>query len=95
MSNSGDRFLRIGIDLGGTKIEGVALEGSREVARLRVDTPRDDYDRTVDAIVGVVSELERRTASKGTVGVGSPGRCRGPRASSRMQTLSGSSADLF
>lgn len=65
--------MRIGIDLGGTKIEGIALEGSREVARLRVDTPRDDYPRTVGAIVGVVSELEQRAGAPATVGVGIPG----------------------
>ena len=65
--------MRIGVDLGGTKIEGIALDGSREVARLRVDTPRDDYPLTVDAIVGVVRELERRTGSNGTVGIGIPG----------------------
>jgi len=65
--------VRIGIDLGGTKIEGIALDGSREAARLRIDTPRDDYDGTLAAIVSVVSELERRTAARATVGVGIPG----------------------
>jgi len=65
--------VRIGIDLGGTKIEGIALDGSREAARLRIDTPRDDYDGTLAAIVSVVSELERRTAAHATVGVGIPG----------------------
>ena len=52
--------LRIGIDLGGTKIEGIALDGSREVARARVDTPRGDYDATLAAIVGVVHDLQQR-----------------------------------
>ena len=65
--------LRIGIDLGGTKIEGIALDGSREVARLRVPTPRDDYDATLDAIVSLTIELETRTGGRGTVGVGIPG----------------------
>jgi len=65
--------MRIGIDLGGTKIEAVALEGSKERARLRIDTPRDDYVATVDAIVSVVVELERRTGTGGTVGIGIPG----------------------
>jgi fructokinase len=65
--------MRIGIDLGGTKIEGIALDGSREVGRLRADTPRDDYPRTVDAIVGVVRELEHRASARATVGVGIPG----------------------
>jgi fructokinase len=65
--------MRIGIDLGGTKIEGIALDGSTEAARLRIDTPRDDYDATLAAIAGVVSELERRTGAGATVGVGIPG----------------------
>src|SRR5215510_7974767 len=65
--------MRIGIDLGGTKIEGIALDGSVEAARLRIDTPRNDYDATLAAIVGVVSELERRTSTRATVGVGIPG----------------------
>lgn len=65
--------LRIGIDLGGTKIEGIVLDGSREVARLRVPTPRDDYEATLAAMVSVVSELEARARDKATVGVGIPG----------------------
>jgi fructokinase len=65
--------LRIGIDLGGTKIEGIALAGSREVARLRVPTPRDDYDATLDAIVSLTTGLENRAGEKGTVGIGIPG----------------------
>jgi fructokinase len=65
--------LRIGIDLGGTKIEGIALDGSTEVARLRVPTPRDDYQATVDAIASVVNELEARAGARGSVGVGIPG----------------------
>ncbi|MGE0594512.1 MAG: ROK family protein [Vicinamibacterales bacterium] len=51
--------LRIGIDLGGTKIEGVLLQGGQELARLRVDTPRDDYDATLDAVAALVRRLER------------------------------------
>ena len=52
--------VRIGIDLGGTKIEGVALDRDEEVARLRIATPQHDYEGTVRAIVGVVEDLERR-----------------------------------
>jgi fructokinase len=66
-------MLRIGVDLGGTKIEGIALDGSREVARVRVDTPRDDYAATLDAIVSLVDDLERSTGATGTVGIGIPG----------------------
>ena len=66
-------MLRVGIDLGGTKIEGIALDGSREVARLRVNTPRDDYPATLDAIVSTVAGLEQQAGSTGTVGIGIPG----------------------
>ena len=44
-----------------------------EVARLRVDTPRDDYAATLDAIVSLVARLERSAGAAGTVGVGIPG----------------------
>ena len=65
--------MRLGIDLGGTKIEGIALDGSAEVARLRVDTPRGDYAATVAAVVALVSALEKRAGARGSVGVGIPG----------------------
>jgi len=65
--------VRIGIDLGGTKIEGIALDGSREVARIRVDTPRDDYATTLEAIASVIADLERQAGARGTVGIGIPG----------------------
>lgn len=65
--------LRFGIDVGGTKIEAVALDGGLERARIRVPTPRNDYDATIDAVVHVTTELERRTGASGTVGVGIPG----------------------
>jgi len=66
-------LLRIGIDLGGTKIEGVALDGSQEIARLRVPTPRDDYAGTVAAVASVVGRLEAQARGRGTVGIGIPG----------------------
>ncbi len=66
--------MRIGIDLGGTKIEGIALaDRGGTLASLRIDTPRDDYARTVDAIVEVVADLERDAGARGSVGVGIPG----------------------
>jgi fructokinase len=66
--------MRIGIDLGGTKIEGVALDDQGVVrARLRVGTPRDDYEGTVEAIAGVVLSLEQEAGARATVGVGMPG----------------------
>jgi fructokinase len=60
--------MRIGIDLGGTKIEAIALEGSREMARRRVPTPRGDYEATVSAVASLVRQI-----GDGTVGVGIPG----------------------
>ncbi len=68
--------IRIGIDLGGTKIEGLALDGrGAEIARLRIPTPQHDYAATVQAIVDVVRQLELRVGNSGTasVGVGIPG----------------------
>ena len=65
--------MRIGIDLGGTKIEGILLDGSREVARLRVDTPRDVYDATLDAVVSLVRALDRLAGRPASVGIGIPG----------------------
>ena len=60
--------MRIGIDLGGTKIAAVALdEQGRERARVRADTPRG-YDTMLDALAGAVAELER--AAGGAVGIG-------------------------
>ncbi len=66
--------MRIGIDLGGTKIEGIALDDhGHELVRRRVPTPRGDYAGTVAAIAALVSEIERQTGQRGTVGVGMPG----------------------
>jgi len=65
--------VNIGIDLGGSKIEGVALRDGLQVARRRLATPRSDYQATVNAIVGLVTDLETTTGSRGTVGVGIPG----------------------
>lgn len=66
--------MRIGIDLGGTKIEGLAIdEAGRELARHRVSTPRGNYDATVAAIASLVARLEGETGRRGRVGVGIPG----------------------
>lgn len=66
---------RIGIDLGGTKIEGIVLDaGGNQQARRRVPTPRDDYEGTLQAIAGLVAGLERETAAvRASVGLGIPG----------------------
>ena len=66
--------MRIGIDLGGTKIEAIALApDGRVLQRRRIAAPQGDYQRSVAAIVGLVGDLERDTALRGTVGVGIPG----------------------
>jgi fructokinase len=66
--------MRIGVDLGGTKIEAVALDDrSNVLARRRLATPRDDYDATLSAIVDLVRDVERDAGATGTVGVGIPG----------------------
>jgi len=64
---------RVGIDLGGTKIEGIALDEDREIGRIRVATPRDDYPATVEAIGALVEALECRVGKVGFVGIGIPG----------------------
>lgn len=66
--------MRIGVDLGGTKIEAIALDDDGTVfQRRRVDTPRDDYDAIVNAIVALVQGLEAELGMEGSVGVGIPG----------------------
>src|SRR6476469_3571325 len=66
--------MRIGIDLGGTKIEGIVLDADgAERARQRVDTPEGAYEAVVQAIVDVIRELEKRVGSECTVGVAHPG----------------------
>ena len=66
--------MRIGIDLGGTKIEGVALDKhGNEVTRKRVPTPKGDYTATVTAVRDIVFALEKETSQQGSVGIGMPG----------------------
>ncbi|BBL31716.1 fructokinase [Pantoea ananatis] len=66
--------MRIGIDLGGTKTEVIALSGEgKELFRHRISTPRDDYRATVQAIVDLVRLAEEKTGQTGTVGLGIPG----------------------
>lgn len=66
--------MRIGIDLGGTKIEVIALaDDGQELFRKRVSTPRHDYQQTIEAIAGLVFDAEAATGQKGSVGIGIPG----------------------
>ena len=66
-------MMRIGIDLGGTKIEAIAIDGSRELLRRRISSPRGDYGATVAAVCDLVSTIERDLDATGTVGIGIPG----------------------
>lgn len=66
--------LRIGIDLGGTKIEAVGLDLHGVVqARHRVSTPRGDYDGTIRALADLASSIEVELNTTATIGVGIPG----------------------
>jgi fructokinase len=66
--------IRIGIDLGGTKIEAAALaDDGRVLKRKRIPTPREDYPGTLEAIAQLVAELEEQLATHATVGIGTPG----------------------
>jgi fructokinase len=66
--------MRIGIDLGGTKIEAIAIDGTSEVLlRRRVSAPRGDYAATITAVRDLVASIERELGATCTVGLGIPG----------------------
>ena len=66
--------MRIGVDLGGTKIEAIAIDrDGRERGRRRVPTPRDRYAATLAAITTLVEGLEREGSEPARVGIGMPG----------------------
>jgi fructokinase len=66
--------MRIGVDLGGTKIEAIAMDRyRREVVRRRIAAPRGDYDATLAAIVELVHDVEREIGERASIGVGMPG----------------------
>jgi fructokinase len=66
--------IRIGIDLGGTKTEIIALdEAGSELLRHRVASPRHDYQATLSMIVRLVEETERQLGRRAAVGIGTPG----------------------
>jgi fructokinase len=70
--------MRIGIDLGGTKIEALAIDDAgQELVRHRVATPRGEYVGTIAAMAGLVRRIERETGATGTVGAGIPGTISG------------------
>jgi fructokinase len=69
-----NKRIRIGVDVGGTKIEALAIAADgAELLRYRVPTPRGDYDATVQAVTDLITRIENELAAKATVGVGIPG----------------------
>lgn len=70
----GEHGPRLGIDLGGTKIEGAVLHPSGEaITSRRIPSPQGSYDGTLEAIAQLVEELERDAGVGCPVGVGMPG----------------------
>ncbi|HCI13198.1 MAG: hypothetical protein A2063_08070 [Gallionellales bacterium GWA2_60_142] len=66
--------MRLGIDLGGTKIEIVALDDAgRELLRRRTPTPQGDYYETLQTIVQLVRDAEAELGQRGSLGIGTPG----------------------
>ena len=71
--------MKIGIDLGGTKIEGIALsDGGEELFRYRVATPQGDYQGTLQSIVELINKIEATVNEdvvngKGSIGICTPG----------------------
>lgn len=67
-------MVRIGIDLGGTKIEIIAIgQDGREQLRRRIATPKDDYRAVLSAVIELVRDSEANLGEKGTLGIGTPG----------------------
>src|SRR5438128_971384 len=65
---------RIGIDLGGSKIEAAAIDRAGKIrARRRIATPVGDYDATIAAIAGLVGAIESAIGAGASVGIGIPG----------------------
>jgi fructokinase len=72
--SSSQHGFRIGIDLGGSKIEGIVISpGAAELARYRVATPRNDYTATIAAIVDLTARLMQGIPAGATIGIAVPG----------------------
>ena len=66
-------MIRLGIDLGGTKTEIIALDDRRnELLRRREPTPAGDYDATVALVARLVRDSERELNKRGSIGIGTP-----------------------
>ncbi len=71
MNNTG---VRLGVDMGGTKTEIVALaDDGRELLRRRIPSPRGNYTATIDMVTGLVREAEAELGMQGSVGIAIPG----------------------
>ena len=67
-------MVKIGIDLGGTKIEGIALsEAGEELFRQRIATPQGDYQGTLQSIVDLIKQIEAGIDQQGSIGICTPG----------------------
>src|SRR6266487_6631295 len=67
-------MIRIGVDIGGTKMEIAALdESGAELLWRRAPAPRGSYAEAIEAIAQLVLEAEREAGARGTVGIGTPG----------------------
>ena len=66
--------MRLGIDLGGTKIEGIALsDAGEELFRQRIATPQGDYAAILKSISALIKQIEAEVAEKGSIGICTPG----------------------
>lgn len=66
--------MRIGIDLGGSKIEAIALaDDGCELLRERIVSPRGNYDVTLQTLAELIAQVERRVGEEGSIGIGTPG----------------------
>jgi fructokinase len=73
-SSFGQNGWRIGIDLGGSKIEGILLSPeATELARYRVATPRNDYEATIATIVDLAARLMQGLPARASIGIAVPG----------------------
>ena len=67
-------MIRVGIDLGGTKIEGIALsDAGEELIRHRIATPQGDYQGTLQSIMELINKLESAADEQGSIGICTPG----------------------
>lgn len=71
--------MRIGLDLGGTKIEGILLsDDGTIVQKIRIDTPGGNYRETVETLCGIANELQSVSETSLPVGIGTPGALTNP-----------------